>query len=134
MNVFYGKGNLADSPELKKVKGKNGKPDFQVATMRVFFDRYGKNTEGELVQTGGFWREVEIYGEKAKACAEHLRKGVRVAVFGEVRDFQAHDKDDNEVTVVKVVAEDVTLVLTRIQEIVFKERSSSYAEEAGVPA
>lgn len=132
-NMFYGKGNLADSPELKKVRGQGGKADFDVAKMRVFFDRYGEDAQGNLVQTGGFWREVEIYGNKAKACSEHLRKGARVAVMGEVRDFQAHDESGKEVTAVKVVAEDVTLVLTRIEKVVFKA-SRAEREETAVPA
>ena len=77
-NLFIGKGNLADSPELKRINGKNG--EFAVASMRVMFGRYGQNEEGDVEQIGGFWREVEIYGQKAEACAKLLRKGARVLV------------------------------------------------------
>ncbi len=132
MTMFYGKGNLADSPFLKKVKGQGGKPDFQVATMRVFFGRYGDDGQGGVEQTGGFWREVEIYGDKAKACADHLRKGARVAVMGNERDFPAHDEAGNEVTAFKVVADDVTLVLSRVEKVVFKP--SRAEREDSVPA
>ena len=71
-NLFIGKGNLGDSPKLKHVTGRNG--DFTVASMRVMFGRYRQNQEGVVEQVGGFWREVEIYGAKAEACAKHLRK------------------------------------------------------------
>ncbi len=114
-NLFIGKGNLADSPELKRINGKNG--EFAVASMRVMFGRYGQNEEGDVEQIGGFWREVEIYGQKAEACAKLLRKGARVLVLGEEREFTAHDDQDNEVQVIKVVAEDVALQLSRIESI-----------------
>ena len=114
-NLFIGKGNLADSPELKRINGKNG--EFAVASMRVMFGRYGQNEGGDVEQIGGFWREVEIYCQKAVACAKLLRKGARVLVLGEEREFTAHDDQDNEVQVIKVVAEDVALQLSRIESI-----------------
>ena len=116
-NLFIGKGNLGDSPKLKTVTGANG--DFTVASMRVMFARYGRTEDGGVEQIGGFWREVEIYGAKAEACAKFLRKGARVIVLGEERDFMARDDDDREVQVIKIVAEDVALQLTRIESITF---------------
>lgn len=120
-NLFIGKGNLGDSPNLKRLARRN-KPDeeFVVCSMRVFFARYGTDQDtGEVGQIGGFWREVEIYGNKAEACARFLKKGARVLVVGEERDFYAKDDGGNEVQVVKVVAEDVALQLTRIESVVF---------------
>jgi single-strand DNA-binding protein len=119
-NMFIGKGNLGDSPELKRLNGRNG--EFVVATMRVMFARWGQNEQGYLEQVGGFWREVEIYGEKAEACAKHLKKGARVLVLGEERDFMANDKDSGEqVQVIKIVADDVALQLSRIESITFQQ-------------
>jgi single-strand DNA-binding protein len=117
-NLFIGKGNLGDSPTLKRIPGRNG--DFDVATMRVYFGRYAQNDSGDVEQVGGFWREVELYGDKAQSCAKLLRKGARVLVIGEERDFTAHDDNDQEVQVIKVVAEDVALQLTRIKSIEFE--------------
>ena len=85
------------------------------------FGRYGQNEDGEVEQIGGFWREVEIYNNKARACAELLRKGARVLVIGEEREFMARDEQGNEVMVLKVVADDVSLQLTRVKSIVFQE-------------
>lgn len=122
-NMFIGKGNLGDSPELKRVNGRNG--EFVVASMRVMFARWGQNEQGDLEQVGGFWREVEIYGEKAEACAKHLKKGARVLVLGEERDFMANDKDSGEqVQVIKIVADDVALQLSRIESITFQQSRS----------
>lgn len=118
-NLFIGKGNLASSPELKMITGRSG--DFEVASMRVMFARYGRDEEtSEVRQVGGFWREVEIYGQKARDVARLLRKGSRVLVLGEERDFMAKDSATGaEVQVVKIVAEDVALQLTRVTKIEF---------------
>ncbi|MGE6212556.1 single-stranded DNA-binding protein [Comamonas aquatica] len=127
-NIFIGKGNLANSPELKIINGRNG--DFEVATMRVMFARYGRDEDDQVVQTGGFWREVEIYGYKARDVAKHLRKGSRVLVIGEEVDFMAKDSDDNEVQVIKIKAEDIALQLTRIEKIVFAASAARQSEAA----
>jgi len=125
-NMFIGKGNLGTSPSLKRISGRSGE-DFDVATMRVMFARYGQDDNGEPKQTGGFWREVEIYGAKAKSCAELLRKGARVLVLGEEREFMAKDENGHEVQVFKIVADDVALQLTRVKSIVFQEPSQRHA-------
>lgn len=118
-NLFIGKGNLADSPELKRLQGRDGE-DFTVAKMRVMFARYGRDENGDMKQVDGFWRTVEIYGTKAEACAKFLRKGARVLVIGEERSFQAKREDSDETEqVIKIVAEDVALQLTRIESVTF---------------
>ena len=123
-NLFIGKGNLGDSPTLKRIPRKNNSgEEFGVCSMRVYFGRYGVDqATGEVGQIGGFWREVEIYGSKAEACAQFLRKGARVLVIGEERDFFAKDETTNaEVQVIKIVAEDVALQLTRIESFTYKQ-------------
>lgn len=129
-NMFIGKGNLGGSPELKILPGRNG--DFEVATMRVMFGRYGRDeVSGEVQQIGGFWREVEIYGQKARDVARLLRKGSRVLVVGEERDFKAKDERGGEVQVIKIVAEDIALQLTRVEQIVFAQPSARQAQPDG---
>lgn len=126
-NLFIGKGNLGSSPELKMLTGRNG--DFQVATMRVMFARYSRNEAGEVEQTGGFWREVEIYGHKAADVSKHLRKGSRVLVIGEEQEYTGTDDGGNKVQVFKIVAEDVALQLTRIEKITFAPPATRPAQQ-----
>ncbi|QIL73727.1 single-stranded DNA-binding protein [Diaphorobacter sp. HDW4B] len=129
-NLFIGKGNLAKSPTLQRIKKKNSAEEFVVANMRVFFGRYGTDQgTGEISQIGGFWREVEIYGSKAEACAQHLRRGARVLVIGEERDFYGRDENGNDVQVIKIVAEDVALQLSRIESITFAQSQRENAEK-----
>jgi len=129
-NIFVGKGNLGGSPELKIIAGRNG--DFQVATMRIMFGRYGRDeVSGEVQQIGGFWREVEIYGQKASDVARLLRKGSRVLVIGEERDFKAKNELGGEVQVIKIVAEDIALQLTRVEQIIFAQPSARQTQPDG---
>ncbi|TQL81140.1 single-stranded DNA-binding protein [Delftia sp. HK171] len=129
-NIFIGKGNLGQSPDLRVISGANG--DFEVASMRIMFGRYARNkTSGEVEQVGGFWREVEIYGQKARDVARLLRRGSRVLVYGEERDFMAKDSATGaEVQVIKIVAEDIALQLSRVKSIEF-ETSSRRAPASG---
>lgn len=130
-NLFIGKGNLAKSPEGQYVKRRDQSGDFFVATMRVMFGRYARAEDGSVEQVGGFWREVEIYGDKAQDVCKHLRKGARVLVIGEEREFIGKDGEGKEVQVIKVVADDVALQLTRIDEIRFSPaRQRDEVEEA----
>lgn len=136
-NLFIGKGNLAQSPELKYLTSARG--DFEVATMRVMFGRYGQNEAGQVEQVGGFWREVEIYGQKARDVARLLRKGNRVLVIGEERDFMAKDESGKQVQVIKIVAEDIALQLSRVKSIEFETSArrvqpSDDAQQAQEPA
>lgn len=133
-NLFIGKGNLADSPELKHVVSRGSGEEFVVASMRVMFGRYGQTDDGNVEQIGGFWREVEIYGAKAEACARHLRKGARVLVIGEERDFMAKDDNGSDVQVIKIVAEDVALQLSRIEQIVFQAPRTTRQARDQAPA
>jgi single-strand DNA-binding protein len=117
-NFFMGKGNLADSPKIKTVTGRNG--EFEVANMRAYFGRYQVDSvTGEVAQVGGFWREIEIYNQKAVACARVLRKGARVLVVGEERTYTGRDEANNEVEVFKILADDVALVLTRVESVTY---------------
>lgn len=62
--LFIGKGNLGSSPSLRTLKGgPNG--EFDVASMRVRFSRYGRTEEGGIEEVGGF-------GARWKSTARRL--------------------------------------------------------------
>ena len=134
MTTFTGKGNLAASPTLKHVQGKNG--DFTVAEMRVYFGRHKRNEHtGEFEQIGGFWLPVSIYGNKAEAVAKHLRKGARVQVTGELKEYVGKDDAGIEHQLFQIDAEDVSLVLSRVESVNFapREEREERREMADVP-
>ncbi len=132
--LFIGKGNLGSSPSLRTLKGgPNG--EFDVASMRVRFSRYGRSEEGGIEEVGGFWREVEIYGAKARDAARLLRKGARVMVIGEELEYMARDEaTGGQVMVFKIEAQDVALLLSRVKSIEFEASRRSSTEQSDGPA
>lgn len=132
-NLFIDRGNLGDSPELKRLERKDGS-EFVVATMRVRFSRYKQNEDGAIDQVGGFWRTVEIYGRKAEDCAKHLRKGARVLVLGRVEEFQAKDAEGNAIEVYKIVAQEVAPLLSRVEAISFSPARGQVESDAAAVA
>ena len=128
MGTFTGKGNLGDTPKLKMIPGRNG--DVAVAEMRVFFGRHKVDKKtGEIEQVGGYWLPVSLFDAKGEAAAKHLRRGARVQVTGELIEYIGKAEDGTERELFQVKAEDVSLILTRIDSISFKQR-----EEATEPA
>lgn len=122
MTIFTHKGNLGSSPTLKRVTHKGR--EMTVAEMRVFFGRYKVNDDNdEIEQVGGYWLPVSLYGVKGEAAARHLRKGARVQVCGELREFYAKEDEAKDHPLFQIVAEDVLPVLTRIESITFKQRN-----------
>src|SRR3972149_8615905 len=80
-NEFRGTGNVGDQPVLKTVLV--GKEERQVAELRVFFDEYRQDGSGGLEQAGGFWLDVNVWGERhAAEVAQLVKKGARVHVIG----------------------------------------------------
>lgn len=132
-NMFIAKGNLGKPPTLSRIQRNDGET-FTVCNFRAFFARFGNNADGELIQKGGFWREVDIYGQKAENAARLLKKGARVLVIGEEREYTGKDDNGNPVEVIKIVADDVALILnSAVDQVVFRpkvENSSQPASEA----
>ncbi len=128
-NKFTGKGNLADAPTLKTVRVKG--EDRKVAEMRVFFDEYSRNEDGEFEQDGGLWLGVSIWGQRAEAAARLLRRGARVNVEGQLRSFLYTVEGASEkVPGFQVLADDISLSMSRIDSIKFSQKRQTESEEA----
>src|SRR5262249_772431 len=61
----------------------DGEPH-SVAELRIFFDRFKSDGQGNYVPTGGFWLTGSIWDKRAEACVEHLQRGARVHAIGEL--------------------------------------------------
>ena len=75
-------GNLGDAPELKETKNGKSLAKMSVAVNTGFGDH--ERTD---------WFDTVVWGKQAEACANHLNKGSRVLVEGEMR--QNKWEDDN---------------------------------------
>ena len=127
-NTFSGKGNLADSPTLKNVMVKG---ELQtVAEMRVFFDEFSHNEQGEIVQDGGFSMSVSIWRKKGEDAARLLRKGARVKVDGTLKKFMYKDKETGkELPDFQILADDINLSLTRVDKVEFRAKREQAADQ-----
>ena len=82
INCFTFTGNIGRDPELKTLPNGTSVLNFSVAAASGFGDK--KNT---------FWVRCAMFGSRAEAMGKYLRKGLMVAVSGELnlRTFDARD-------------------------------------------
>ena len=73
-NDFRGTGNVGDQPRLKAVLV--GNDERQVAELRVFFDEYRQDGSGGVESAGGFWLDVNVWGDRHAAEVANLVKNV----------------------------------------------------------
>jgi single-strand DNA-binding protein len=127
-NVFVGKGNLGTAPTLKRVSVSG--EDRAVCELRVFFDEYSRDAQGEIQQSGGFWLTCSAWDRLAEATAKLLRKGARVKVEGRLREETWQDKTSGEMkSEFRLAVDDVTLALSRIESVQFRERAADPSQE-----
>ena len=121
-NEFCGTGNVADQPVLKTVLV--GNDERQVAELRVFFDEYRQDANGALEQTGGFWLDVNVWGERhAAEVVQIVKKGARVHVIGRLVESKwTVTATGEERRALFLNADHLYLSLARLTEARFKPR------------
>jgi single-stranded DNA-binding protein len=128
-------GNLTQDPAAKTVKVKG--EDRRIVELRIFADVYKKGADDKLEQddkksTGV---NVTVWNERlGTAILDHFRKGVRVEAKGDLVLERWHDRETGEPGAgLKMDADMVTLVPTRIERIEFKAKRSQVAGAAEEP-
>ena len=121
-NEFSGNGNVGDLPLLKTVMV--GNEERQVAELRVFFDEYRQDGKGGLEQAGGFWLDVNVWGDRLAAeVVQFVKKGARVHVVGRLAETQwTVTATGEERSALHLNADHLFLSLTRLAEVRFKPR------------
>ena len=121
-NEFRGTGNAGDQPVLKTVMV--GNEERQVTELRVFFDEYRQDGNGGLEQVGGFWLDVNVWGERhAPEVAQIVKKGARVHVIGRLVESKwIVTETGEERRALYLNADRLFLSLTRLAEARFKPR------------
>ena len=121
---FRGTGNLGSAPTLRHVPVEG--EERPVCELRVFFDRRKPDGDGSYEDIGGFWLTINIWGKRAIPAAKHLVKGARIKVEGRLRQDSWKDKETGEPrTEIKLDADDVTLTLSRIEQVKFMPKTES---------
>ena len=121
-NEFRGTGNVGEQPVLKTVIV--GNTERQVAELRVFFDEYRPNGAGGVEQAGGFWLDVNVWGERhAAEVTEIVKKGARVHVVGKLAEHAwTVAATGEERRALYLNADHLFLSLARLAEARFKPR------------
>ena len=131
-NEFRGTGNAGDQPVLKTVLV--GNEERQVAELRVFFDEDRQDDSGGLEQAGGFWLDVNVWGERhAAEVAQLVKKGARVHVVGRLAESKwIATKTGEEHRALYLNADHLYLSLARLAEARFKPRREASESRASV--
>ena len=121
-NEFRGTGNVGDQPVLKTVLV--AKEERQVAELRVYFDEYRQDGKGGLEHTGGFWLDVNVWGERhAAEVAQIVKKGARVHVIGRLAESKwVVTETGEERRALYLNADHLFLSLVRLADAKFKPR------------
>lgn len=129
-NEFRGTGNVGDQPLLKTVVV--GNEERQVAQLRVFIDEYRQDGSGGLEQAGGFWLDVNVWGERhAAEVAQLVKKGARVHVVGKLAESKwTVTATGEERRALYLNADHLFLSLARLAEARFKPRREAAESKA----
>jgi len=92
-------GNVGHEPELSQSKA--GKPWLRM-NIAVSRRRAGVETTD--------WHDVRVFGEQAVVCAQMLRKGSQVCVYGELIYEKWTDDDERVQRSARVMARQVTFL------------------------
>ena len=95
MNEVLLVGRLGQDAELKYFESGACKASFSVATNRYDYKKKEKVTD---------WHRVEVWGKTAEFVGEHFKKGSQVLVQGTLQKEEYTNKDGEQKTIYKVVA------------------------------
>lgn len=126
-NIFIDEGNLGFDPSLKyvSVKTATGTEQRAVVELQVRFD-VKKNEGGDFKDVAGFWAKVTQWGKRAEYLAEHLKKGCRILVVGEMSQHayvvQKGERKGQDATAIEIEASHIGVILLGVETIVFADK------------
>lgn len=111
-------GNIGGDPEYREFPNGNQDPR-RLCRLNVYFDNPVPDGKGGREDKGGFWMAVEWWHREAERYSELLQKGMRISVSGRlVKDTWNDSKTNEEKSALKIQATQVSVGLTRIDDIV----------------
>ena len=129
-NEFRGTGNVADAPVVKTVMV--GDDERKVTDLRVFFDEYRSDGRGGFEQKGGFWLDVNVWGERrATEVAQHVKRGARVHVVGRLVESRwTTNEGGEERRALYLDADELYLSLARVAAVTLKPKREAQSSVA----
>ena len=96
-------GNLVDDPELRFTPAGQPVARFRVASTPRFRD----NASGEWKDGDSLFLTCNVWRQAAENVAESLQRGMRVVVYGRLRQRQYETKEGEKRTVYEIEVDDV---------------------------
>jgi len=97
VNMAVVLGNLGSDPDMRYTTGGTAYCRFSVAT-----DEKWKDSSGELKEKTT-WHRIVVWGRQAELCNEHLHKGAKVHVVGQMEHGE-YEKDGQTVRTFEIKA------------------------------
>lgn len=120
-------GNLTADPELRFTPSGAAVCEFTVAsTPRTFDKRSNEWVDGETL-----FLRCSVWREAAENCAESLRKGMRVIVYGKLKSRTFETKSGEKRTVTEVDVDEVGPSLRYASADVKRQAGASGAQQSG---
>lgn len=120
-------GNLGADPELRFTQGGQAVLNIRMATTESYLDRDKQRQERTE------WHTVTVWGKRAEALGQILRKGSSIFVEGSLRTTQYEAQDGTKRYKTEVVARDLLLTGGRRSEgeVAARERAGAGGQTAG---
>jgi single-strand DNA-binding protein len=99
------KGRVGNDPEIKFVT----QDQLPLVTFSIAYTPRNKKG-GEWVDGETMWFKVAMFGKKAEAIADSIKKGDEVLVLGSVKQSTFQGRDGVEKTALEITASEVALV------------------------
>lgn len=128
MNKVILIGRLGQDPQIRYTDGGAAVCNFSLATVERWKGRDGSRQEKTE------WHKVTVWGPQAESVAEHLRKGDRAAVVGQIETKKWTDRDGRERESKEIRADSVEFVQDRRpEETMEKPAAPSVENDDDIP-
>jgi single-strand DNA-binding protein len=118
-------GNVTQDPELTFTASGQARLGFSVAVNYVWYDTNNEKQEKTSFVNIVAWRYT------AENAAKTLEKGIGVVVIGRLEQRTYEDKDGNNRSAVEVVAEQIAINTSAIEQVTRRQRSEGGQSSGG---
>lgn len=105
--TIHGTGRLTADPEIRFSQAGKAIANCRIASNER---RYNRDTN-QWEDGDSTFIDVSLFGAKAEAVGEQLRKGQLVAVLGKLKSRQYDNRDGQKVTAYEIVADEIAPIV-----------------------
>lgn len=105
--TIHGTGRLTADPEIRFSQAGKAIANCRIASNERRFNRDTNQWE----DGDSTFIDVSLFGAKAEAVGEQLRKGQLVAVLGKLKSRQYENRDGQKVTAYEIVADEIAPIV-----------------------